>query len=161
MYIFILFPCGLNNLTIYERRHFKLFTNYHVSSDTLYMQGNIAYIWACYAFRNYVVTRQSLYVQKLQDNYCLQYHFLTEFKASDFFNCHCVIFNWFFFKTTIFLIFKFLEKNTPFRLKEMDVNMIFFTQDPLGVEFKLYGEEPKVRVQLRGLDNCSGYITLL
>ena len=64
-------------------------------------------------------------------------------------------------KQQYFLFLNFWKKITPFRLKEMDVNMIFFTQDPLGVEFKLYGEEPKVRVQLRGLDNCSGYITLL
>ena len=33
---FLLFSLVSNNLTNYERRHFKLFTNCHVSWDTLY-----------------------------------------------------------------------------------------------------------------------------
>ena len=35
--IFSLFSLISNNLTNYGRRHFKLFTNWHVSWDTLYM----------------------------------------------------------------------------------------------------------------------------
>ena len=55
----------------------------------------------------------------------------------------------FFFKTTIFWFLNFGASITSFWLKRMDINMIFFAQDPLRVEFKLYDEEPKVRVQLR------------
>jgi len=38
----LLFFLETNNLTYYERRHFKLFTNCHVSWDTLYATEHCA-----------------------------------------------------------------------------------------------------------------------
>ena len=35
--MFIIFSWGSNNLTNYGKRHFKLFTNCHVSWDILYL----------------------------------------------------------------------------------------------------------------------------
>ena len=36
----LFFSLATNNLTYYGRRHFKLFTNRHVSWDTLYLPFN-------------------------------------------------------------------------------------------------------------------------
>jgi len=41
----VLFSLTTNNLTYYGRRHFKLFTNCHVSWDTLYVNTQSAGRW--------------------------------------------------------------------------------------------------------------------
>ena len=50
----LLFSLVTNNLTYSGRRHFKLFTNCHVSWDTLYVQNNNRYVnYRCYSLIKY------------------------------------------------------------------------------------------------------------
>ena len=65
--IFLLFSLESNNLTNYRGGHFKLFTNCHVSWDTLYLKP--ANIWCIYSKQILKIKRNTSRLQILYKNY--------------------------------------------------------------------------------------------